>query len=251
MAKFVFVHGAGHGAWCWYKVLPCLRQAGHAALAVDLTSAGISTVDPNQVRTLAHYSQPLIDLIESLPQGDKIVLVGHSLGGIVVTYAMEKYPSKIGAAIFVVAQMLPSGPKAIEIRQKAAMPGFLEIIDSFCTKDSEVATSSSFKPEHRQSVLYHLCSPEDVELGNLLVKPNPLLPPSEIAVEYTKEKYGSIPRYYIKGIHDVLMPVAMQDYLLENNPPDGVLELPSDHSPFFSTPDALVEALTSIATSLK
>ncbi|EFJ05860.1 hypothetical protein SELMODRAFT_431236 [Selaginella moellendorffii] len=131
------------------------------------------------------------------------------------------------------------------------MPGFLEIIDSFCTKDSEVATSSSFKPEHRQSVLYHLCSPEDVELGNLLVKPNPLLPPSEIAVEYTKEKYGSIPRYYIKGIHDVLMPVAMQDYLLENNPPDGVLELPSDHSPFFSTPDALVEALSSIATSLK
>ncbi|XP_024536037.1 putative methylesterase 13, chloroplastic [Selaginella moellendorffii] len=88
---------------------------------------------------------------------------------------------------------------------------------------------------------------EDVELGNLLLKPNPLLPPSEIGVEYTQEKYGSVPRYYIKG----MLPVAMQDYLLENNPPNGVLELASDHSPFFSTPDELVKALVNITASLK
>ncbi|XP_002971546.2 putative methylesterase 14, chloroplastic [Selaginella moellendorffii] len=251
MAKFVFVHGAGHGAWCWYKVLPRLRQAGHAALAVDLSSAGISTVDPNEVRTLARYSQPLVELIESLPQGNKIVLVGHSLGGIVVTYVMEKYPTKCAAAIFVVASMLPSGPKAIEVRDKAVMSGFSEIVDRFYTKGSEVPTSSRLKPEHRQPVLYHLCSSEDVELANLLLKPNPLLPPSEIAVEYTKEKYGSVPRYYIKGMHDRVIPAAMQDYLVENNPPDGVLELASDHSPFFSTPYELVEALASILTSLK
>ncbi|EFJ27295.1 hypothetical protein SELMODRAFT_412336 [Selaginella moellendorffii] len=131
------------------------------------------------------------------------------------------------------------------------MSGFSEIVDRFYTKGSEVPTSSRLKPEHRQPVLYHLCSSEDVELANLLLKPNPLLPPSEIAVEYTKEKYGSVPRYYIKGMHDRVIPAAMQDYLVENNPPDGVLELASDHSPFFSTPYELVEALASILTSLK
>ena len=40
MANFVLVHGAWHGAWCWSRVLPLLRKAGHAAHAVTLTGVG-------------------------------------------------------------------------------------------------------------------------------------------------------------------------------------------------------------------
>ncbi|KAH0688981.1 hypothetical protein KY289_016339 [Solanum tuberosum] len=62
---FVLVHGACHGAWCWYKVVTILRSEGHK----------------------------------------RVVLVGHSLGGINISLAMEKFPHKIAVAVFVTASM--------------------------------------------------------------------------------------------------------------------------------------------------
>ena len=38
--QFVLVHGAWHGAWCWSRVLPFLRAAGHEAHALTLTGVG-------------------------------------------------------------------------------------------------------------------------------------------------------------------------------------------------------------------
>ena len=40
MARFLLIHGAGHGAWCWRAVLPLLRAMGHEAEALDLPSHG-------------------------------------------------------------------------------------------------------------------------------------------------------------------------------------------------------------------
>jgi hypothetical protein len=36
----VLVHGSWHGAWCWHRVLPLLRQAGVDTHAVTLTGVG-------------------------------------------------------------------------------------------------------------------------------------------------------------------------------------------------------------------
>ncbi|KAK9938994.1 hypothetical protein M0R45_015704 [Rubus argutus] len=33
---FVLVHGAGHGAWCWYKIATLLTAAGHNVTTLDL-----------------------------------------------------------------------------------------------------------------------------------------------------------------------------------------------------------------------
>ena len=41
MAHFILVHGAWHGAWCWYKVVPLLRAAGHRVDAINLPGHGI------------------------------------------------------------------------------------------------------------------------------------------------------------------------------------------------------------------
>jgi len=40
MSTYVMVHGAWHGAWCWYKVVPLLQRAGHTVVAPDLPSLG-------------------------------------------------------------------------------------------------------------------------------------------------------------------------------------------------------------------
>ena len=35
MTTFGLIHGAGHRAWCWERLIPELERRGHRAVAVD------------------------------------------------------------------------------------------------------------------------------------------------------------------------------------------------------------------------
>ena len=102
---FVLVHGAGHGAWCWYKIIPQLKSAGHKVTALDLAASGINPIQAADLQTISQYFQPLTDFMESLSADERVVLVGHSLGGLAISQAMENFPDKISVAIFVTAAM--------------------------------------------------------------------------------------------------------------------------------------------------
>lgn len=69
---FVLVHGAGHGAWCWVKIVPALEKAGHRVTAIDLASAGEDTRAPESITSLEQYDQPLEDLLASFPDEEKV-----------------------------------------------------------------------------------------------------------------------------------------------------------------------------------
>ncbi|KAJ0097113.1 hypothetical protein Patl1_28786 [Pistacia atlantica] len=47
---FVLVHGACHGAWCWYKVSTLLKSEGHKVTMLDMAASG---KHPKQDLTLA------------------------------------------------------------------------------------------------------------------------------------------------------------------------------------------------------
>ncbi|KAB1214682.1 Salicylic acid-binding protein 2 [Morella rubra] len=102
---FVLVHGACHGAWCWYKLKPRLESAGHRVTALDLAASGIKLRAIQDVHTLYEYTEPLLELLASLPPNEKVVLVGHSLGGMNLALAMDKYPEKVAVAVFLTAFM--------------------------------------------------------------------------------------------------------------------------------------------------
>jgi len=70
--KFVLVHGEGFGAWCWYKMVASLEESGLSPVTVDLTGCGFNMTDTNTVSTLEEYSKPLIDLLENLPEEEKV-----------------------------------------------------------------------------------------------------------------------------------------------------------------------------------
>ena len=88
MAQFVLVHGAWHGAWCWSRLLPLLRGAGHGAHAVTLTGVGDrSHLLSPEIRLNTHRDDVLnAILFEEL---DDVVLVGHSYAGMVITGAAD------------------------------------------------------------------------------------------------------------------------------------------------------------------
>jgi pimeloyl-ACP methyl ester carboxylesterase len=102
-AHLVLIHGSSAGAWVWYKVKPMLEAAGHSITALDMSASGVNTKTLEEVRTFDQYNEPLIEFMANLPENEKVVLVGHSLGGLNLAFAMEKFPEKISLAVFVTA----------------------------------------------------------------------------------------------------------------------------------------------------
>src|SRR5690349_2509869 len=99
MAKFVLVHGAWHGGWCWWKVTPLLRAAGHEVYPVTLTGLG----------ERAHLGTPQTDLethIEDVRgvlrcEGlSDVVLVGHGYGGMVIAGIVDRVPERVRHLVY-------------------------------------------------------------------------------------------------------------------------------------------------------
>ncbi|RYQ78898.1 hypothetical protein Ahy_Scaffold8g108377 isoform B [Arachis hypogaea] len=89
---FVLVHGGGFGAWCWYKTIALLEEAGYKVSAIDLTGSGVHSFDTNNIKSLSQYVKPLTDFVEKLPEGEKV-----------------------SKAVFIAAAMLTSGQSTLDI----------------------------------------------------------------------------------------------------------------------------------------
>jgi pimeloyl-ACP methyl ester carboxylesterase len=99
MSTFVLVHGAWHGAWCWERVVPLLRDAGHEVVTPTLTGLGerADELTPD-VGLRTHVA----DVEAALgATGGPVVLVGHSYAGLVVREAADRAPGAVERLVLV------------------------------------------------------------------------------------------------------------------------------------------------------
>lgn len=94
----VFIHGFGGSTKNWKKTIPSLSE--RRVVAIDLPGFGLSEkkLDFNY----SHSNQvKIINLILEELGIHKVILVGHSMGGNVVTYFSMVYPEKVEKLILV------------------------------------------------------------------------------------------------------------------------------------------------------
>jgi len=103
---FILIHGSWHSAWNWHKVTPLLERQGHTVYANDLPGMGRDKT-PIQEVTFEKTVKGLCDLIDSIE--GKVILVGHSKNGIIVSQAAEYRPEKIEKLIYLAAYHIPDG----------------------------------------------------------------------------------------------------------------------------------------------
>nr|XP_043608805.1 salicylic acid-binding protein 2-like isoform X2 [Erigeron canadensis] len=250
----VLVHGACHGAWCWFKLKPLIEAAGHRVSAFDLSAAGTNTKEIQQVITFADYTAPLLEFMAAIPPEEKVVLVGHSVGGLCIALAMEKYPKKISLAVFLTAFMPDTAnrPSYVFDQFYESIPKEDWLDTSFLpyTNDqNESDIKLLFGQKFLSLNMYQLCSDEDRELVKILARPIPLfLNDLPKAQPYTEEAYGSVKRAYILCDEDKTIKEEFQRWMIKNNPVVEMKELKGvDHMPMISDPKQLSTCLLDLA----
>lgn len=94
MTSLVFLHGLGGGHHAWDEQLPYFSKLGYPSHAWDQPGYGKSPmVEPYD---LEHVSAACALLVDSLGEGP-VVLVGHSMGGIVAQETYARYPGVVKA----------------------------------------------------------------------------------------------------------------------------------------------------------
>ncbi|KAI9114141.1 hypothetical protein K1719_014791 [Acacia pycnantha] len=248
---YVLVHGACHGAWCWYKLKPMLESIGHCVSVVDLAASGIHPAKIEDLHSFSDYSEPLMKLLAALPVGDeKVVLVGHSYGGMNIALAADLFPHKIALSVFLAA-ILPD----TNHRPSYVLEQVFEKIPSDAWLDTEICDRGSFKtlllgPKFLSASLYQLCSKEDVELAKALMRPSPnFVDNLSKESNFSQEGFGSVPRAFITCNQDLGMPLEFQHWMIQNSGVNEVLEIKdADHMAMLSTPQELCDALLQLAS---
>ncbi|KAL2522851.1 methyl esterase 10 [Forsythia ovata] len=225
---FILVHGFCLGAWCWYKLVSMLKLNGdHRVSTVDLGSCGIHSKRLDDISSVSDYVQPLMDLMTSLPDDERVVLVGHSYGGIPISLAMESFPQKISVAVFISAYM-PNcqDPPATLIQEYFKRCSIISLMDCKFTLDQtqeNLPISAIFGPDYMTAKVYKGCQLEDIELAKMLIRPNKFFM-NDLSKKslLTEEKYGATRRVFIKCKDDEVVDEDFQRYMIERSPPSEV-----------------------------
>jgi pimeloyl-ACP methyl ester carboxylesterase len=240
MSTFVLVHGAWHGAWCWYKLAPALTHAGHEVIAPDLAGLGRDRTPLDEV-TLDLWVQSLCERIEHAHE--PVILVGHSRGGLVISAVAEQVPARIARLVYVTAFLLRDGETLLDVAQATAetsrvMPNVVI---------NEAGTALSVRDEAVADAFYGECAAEDVALARMLLAPEPVAP-NATPLRVTTSRFGAVPKAYIECRRDRALPLELQRRMAAASACEIVASLDTDHSPFLSKPRELLESLLAIAT---
>lgn len=277
-AAFVLVHGGWHNHSVWDRVTPILKANGFAALTIDLPGAGVNAIAPTSLRcspfdlaafaterspiagvTQEQRTQAVVALVKeaaSLSDG-KVILVGHSAGGMTISAVAEQVPNLLLAVVYLAGFMVPNGMPLLAMLQhetlsSALAPG-LFVGDPVAIGATRIHTGSTdaayrsllkaaFYDDVSESEFAHAASQlhcDESNAGALALS------------EITPGRFGTVPRHYIRCTQDRAIPLTGQDHMIAMV--DAVIggkttthTLESSHSPFLSQPVALSQILIDI-----
>ena len=278
---FVLVHGGWHNRSAWGKVVPILEARGFAALTLDLPGAGANAIAPT---SLGHHpfdpaafaaefspmasitqedrTQAVVALVNEAASltGGKVILVGHSAGGMTLSAVAEQIPNRLLAIAYLAGFMVPNGMSLLAMLQHETMSSALApglFVGDPATIGATRINGGSTDPAYRsllKAAFYADLSDADFAQAASQLhcdEPNAgALARSDI----TPERFGTVPRHYIRCTQDRAIPVACQDHMIATV--DDVIggktvihTLDSSHSPFASQPAELAAVLINVALS--
>jgi pimeloyl-ACP methyl ester carboxylesterase len=277
-AAFVLVHGGWHNRSAWDRVTPILKADGFAALTLDLPGAGAHAIAPTSLDlrpfdpaafaaepspvagvTQEERTQAVVALVKearSLSDG-KVILVGHSAGGMTISAVAEQVPNLILAVVYLSGFMVPNGMPLLAMLQHEALSSALapqlfvgDPAAIGATRIHAGSTDKAYRSLLKAAFYADVPESEFAAAASQLHCDEPnagALAPSEI----TRGRFGAVPRHYIRCTQDRAIPLTGQDHMIATI--DRAIggktmthTLESSHSPFLSQPANLAKILIDI-----
>ena len=231
----VLVHGAWHGAWCWGQVLPGLTAAGIPTLAFDLPGHGASPRPLGDLDADAAALREVIDAVEG-----PVVVCAHSYGGAVATVGAAGH-ADVCHLVFVAAFPLAPGESCMTaaVDELPDQAGASELGAALRHNDDGTITLDR---DAAIATVYNECAPAVAAWAAARLGPQAR---AELAGSATAAAWHEIPSTYVVCSRDRAVSPTLQRVLAARC--THVVELDTDHSPFLSSPDEMVELLVTVA----
>jgi pimeloyl-ACP methyl ester carboxylesterase len=215
-----------------------LEKAGQKVLLVSLPGHGDDQTPPNTL-TMDVYRDKTIEVINSVP--GKVLLVGHSMAGMVISAVAEKIPNKIDRLIYLAAYLPADGQSLLDLANTdkdsylghALVPSTDKLTIGI-KQDLIVSGFCQDAPDQvKQYVVAHFHAEPAIPLTN--------------KVTLTAANFGEVPKYYIHTEQDHAVSPDLQKRMVAAAPNvKHEYSLNSSHTPFLSMPDQLAALLTEI-----
>ena len=238
LTTFVLVHGMSHGGWAWGMLAARLERGGHRVIAPDRPGHGRRAHERSRA-TVDRYAAAVADAM-TLAGAHAAILVGHSMGGVVVPKVAERVPARIRHVVFLAAVVLPSGASLLETQM--APPARAMLRGLARSGGGVVQYPASLEWARWMSDM----PPGDPRVVESLARltPQPFTPWTE-RVDARRFFAMRMPCTYIRCLRDqAVPPLRAAEYAARL----GVTPIDMDcaHNPMLSAPDALAKILESL-----
>jgi pimeloyl-ACP methyl ester carboxylesterase len=231
---FVLVHGGAHASWCWERLIPYLQ---HPAIAVDLPGRGSKPADLSSL-TVSDCVASVVDDIDR-SGFDRVVLVGHSLAGVVLPAIAEKISDRVARLVFVSASIPPEGGNSLD-----SLPRHLRLL---ARRNARRTIGRDQMPRWLARRMF--CSDMDEKDTAYVLE---RLVPESIGLVFENVSRANLPRNipitYIKLLRDKALSPRIQERMIANLPGADVHSLEAGHDAMISRPKELAKLLDEIAT---
>ncbi len=181
----------------------------------------------------------ICDLIDSIE--GKVILVGHSKNGIMISQVAEYRPDKIEKLVYLAAYLIPSE----KTQREYSMQDTQGVLKPYITKYDDTNSTTLGSDIYKEG-LYHDCEDYITELAKVLLSHEPFVT-GIASLKLTEDNFGRVPRFYIECTEDRAVTPFIQQKMYTDTPCKKVYKLPTSHSPFFSRPVELVDIFLKIA----
>jgi len=238
LGTYVLVHGGAHGGWCYGRVAPILRAAGHEVFAPTMTGVGERS---HLLRPDVDLDFHIRDILEVLRYEDlhDVILVGHSYGGLVITGVADRAADRVGHIVYLDAAMPINGESLADIAAPLmdAARRAMRVVDGI-----ELVLFPGTEPMPN----YGVTDPDDIAWMTARLTPHPwkcFTQPLQLSNE---AELGAIPQTVICCTWNLEFrdPARMAPAQTAGR----VWDIDTGHDLMISEPDAVAELLLRVAT---
>ena len=221
----VFIYGAGLGTWIWNDIshsfdIPCLF--------LDYPGRDHNSKSTKSL-TIYDYSDFLCTRINNW-QCDKIIIIAHSIGGVIALDTLKKISPKLIGFVAISASIPKSGESFLSSFPWIGMILMKCLYRILGTRPPETVIRKG------------LCNDLSKEQADEVFRQ---FTPESRSIYEQKITYNlpDTQKLYIKLTNDAAYGIKLQEKAIENLKPETIIELNTGHLPMISKPNDLIKII--------